>query len=57
MITRRAAMTYSPARTSVGEVKAPYSRITRTPSPSKRSTLSVGAICAMTPATWSLAAA
>ena len=55
MTNRRAAITVSPACTSVGEMKRPYSWITRTPSPSNRSTLSWGAMVAMTSATWFLA--
>jgi hypothetical protein len=48
MTKRRAAITASPACTSVGEMKRPNSRITCTPSPSNRSWLSTGAMASIT---------
>ncbi len=57
MTKRRARMANPPACTSSGEVKRAQARITRTPSPSNRSWLSMGAMVSMVRATWSLTAA
>jgi hypothetical protein len=57
MTMRRASTRCSPAATWRGPAKRAEAAMTRTPSPSKRSTESVGAMAAMTPCTWRITAA